>query len=173
MLFCSRSELLSLSHRVIFDDIFMAAFVLIAFSIGVDLYKVGVRCLESGFTVSSVVNALKEIHESGRAEKYLKCIDEIYEKSDFHSIGIECIICRGHNKIIKTKMICNNEIENALEVDGCEEAFEVISRQVSGKNHIIVPKSNVVLLSVSVINLLRKIAIKKNSNNKNHRVNGK
>lgn len=111
-----------------FDDFFMAAFVLIAFSIGVDLYKVGVRCLESGFSVSSVINALKEIHDSGRAEKYLECIDEIYENSDFHSIGIECVICRNRNK---TKMICNNEIENALEVDRCEEAFEVISRQVS------------------------------------------
>lgn len=126
----------------------MAAFVLIAFSIGVDLYKAGLRCLESGFSVSNIINALREIHESGRTEKYLECIDEIYEKSDFHSIGIECVICRNRNKTIKSKMICNNEIENALEVDRCEEAFEVISRQVSGKNHIIVPNFNVVLLSI-------------------------
>lgn len=104
----------------------MAAFILIAFSISVDLYKVGVRCLESGFSVSSIINALKEIHDSVRAEKYLKCIDEIYENSNIHSIGIECIICR--QKINQTKMICNSEIENALAIDGCDEAFEVISQ---------------------------------------------
>lgn len=104
----------------------MAAFILIAFSISVDLYKVGVRCIESGFSVSNIINALKEIQDSVRSEKYLKCIDEIYEDSNIHSIGIECIICR--RKIKQTKMICNSEIENALEVDGCEEAFEVISR---------------------------------------------
>lgn len=104
----------------------MAAFILIAFSISVDLYKVGVRCLESGFSISSILNALKEIHESVRDEKYLKCIDEIYENSNIHSIGIECIICR--KKINQIKMNCNSEIENALEVDRCEEAFEVISQ---------------------------------------------
>lgn len=112
----------------------MAAFILIAFSIGVDLYKVGIRCIESGFSVSSIINALKDIHDSVRVEKYLECIDEIYENSDNHSIGIECVICR--RKINRTKMICNNEIETALQVDGCEEAFEVISNKVS-KKHIV------------------------------------
>lgn len=106
----------------------MAAFALIAYSIGVDLYQVSLRCLESGFSVASILNALKEIHEEVRARKYLECIEEIYENrnvSDFHSIGVKCLSCR--RKFNRTKMIYN-EIENALEVDRCEEAFEFVSQ---------------------------------------------
>lgn len=105
----------------------MAAFALIGFSIGVDLYNVGVRCLKSGFSISNIISALTELHDEIRVEKYLESIEEIYanqKDSDYHSIGIQCFSCRERNK--KTKMMCN-EIENALEVDRCDEAFEVIS----------------------------------------------
>lgn len=108
----------------------MAAFVLIAFSVGVDLYKVGVRCWESGFSIENILNVLREIHDEVRASKYLECINEIYESKinnnnnhNFHRIGISCVNCRR-------KMICET-IENAIEVDACEEAFEVISNAVS------------------------------------------
>lgn len=112
----------------------MAAFVLIVISVGVDLYNVGVRCLESGFNCSNIIQVLRELHEELRATKYIECIDEIYENtvnSDLHSIGIDCLNCR--RKINRMKMICN-EIENALEVDGAEEAFEILSYDVSKKN---------------------------------------
>lgn len=105
----------------------MAAFVLIGFSIGVDLYNVGIRCLKSGFTISNCINVLRELHEEIRVEKYLKDIEEIYEnqkESNYHSIGIKCFSCR--ERIKRRKMICN-QVENALEVDRCEEAFENIS----------------------------------------------
>lgn len=119
----------------------MAAFVLIAYSISVDLYQVGLRCLKSGFSISSVINALKEIHEEVRVRKYLECIEDIYENqniSDFHSIGVECLNCR--RKLIGKKMICN-PVENALEVDRCEEAFEILS-QVSAINELSIAQNN-------------------------------
>lgn len=105
----------------------MAAFILIAFSVGCDLYKVGVRCIESGFSIGRILNALKDIHDEVCADNYLKCIDEIYENhnnSNFHLTGIECINCR--RKLKQTKMISNNGIDGYA-VDGCEEAFEVVS----------------------------------------------
>lgn len=117
----------------------MAAFVLIGFSIGVDLYQVGVRCLKSGFSIRNLLNTLREYHHEIRATKYLECIDEIYANptdKDFHLLGIECFVCRhrfgggGDNN----KMYCN-PIETALEVDRCEEAFEIIS-DVSEFNRI-------------------------------------
>lgn len=124
---CSNINVLAVTH---FHDIFMAAFVLIAFSVGCDLYKIGVRCIESGFSITNIINALKDIHNEIRSEKYLQCIDEIYENlydnSDIHSTGIECINCRRKRKNRKI-MICN-EIENAYEVDRCEEAFEILSQ---------------------------------------------
>lgn len=107
----------------------MAAFVLIAVSVGVDLYQVGVRCWKSGFSIANILDVLRQFNDEVRANKYLECINEIYESeinnkhSDFHRIGIPCVNCRR-------KMICET-IENALEVDGCEEAFEVISNAVS------------------------------------------
>lgn len=107
----------------------MAAFVLIAFSVGVDLYKVGVRCWSTKFTFANILAELRDIHDEVRDRKYLECINEIYQSneinnnSDFHRIGIACVNCRR-------KMICD-KIENAIEVDGCEEAFEVISIAVS------------------------------------------
>lgn len=125
----------------------MAAFVLIAYSISVDLYQVGLRCLESGFSVSSVINALKEIHEEVRVRKYLECIEDFYENpniSDFHSIGVECLNCR-RRKFVGKKMICN-PVENALEVDRCEEAFEIIS-QVSEINGVSIAQNIVATIS--------------------------
>lgn len=104
----------------------MAAFVLIAFSIGVDLYNVGIRCLNSEISISNIITILKELHEEIRDAKYLECIDEIYENqfdSDYHSVGIKCFHCR--ERIKRQKMICNS-IENGTEVDRCEEAFEII-----------------------------------------------
>lgn len=102
----------------------MAAFALIVYSISVDLYQVGLRCLDSGFSISSIINALKDIHEEVRVRKYLECLDEIYENCEIHSIGVECRNCRQN---MCTEMICD-EIETALEVDGCEEAFEILSK---------------------------------------------
>lgn len=107
----------------------MAAFLLITFSVGVDLYQVGVRCWESEFSIANILAVLREIHDEVRANKYLESINEIYEQNqinnnrDFHRIGISCRNCRR-------KMICE-KIENAIEVDACEEAFEVISNAVS------------------------------------------
>lgn len=109
----------------------MAALVLIIISVGVDLYNVGVRCFESGFTFSNIVQVLRELHDDLRATKYIECIDEFYENtvnSDTHSIGIDCLNCR--RKINRMKMICN-EIENAIGVDGADEAFEILSYDVS------------------------------------------
>lgn len=102
----------------------MAAFLLIAFSVGVDLYQVGARCWESGFSIANILAVLRDIHDEVRANKYLECINEIYESElntsrDFHRIGISCRNCRTR------KMICE-KIENATAVDACEEAFEVI-----------------------------------------------
>lgn len=108
----------------------MAAFVLIAFSVGVDLYQAGVRCWKSSeFSIASILAVLRDFHEEVRTNKYVQCINEIYDSNeisnntDFHRIGIACVNCRR-------KMICER-VENAIEVDGCEEAFEVISIAVS------------------------------------------
>lgn len=106
----------------------MAAFSLIALSVGIDLYKVSVNCIKSGFSLSNILNTLNDIHEAVRSEKYLMCIDEIYANqndSDFHSIGIACMICR--RKITSQTMISNG-IYDEDHVEGCEEAFEVLSQ---------------------------------------------
>lgn len=104
----------------------MAAFVLIAVSIGVDLYQVTVRCLKSGFSIPNIISVLQELHDEVRSSKYLECIEEIYENqshSEFHSLGIACFNCR--RKFIRVKMNCN-QVEYGLEVDGAEEAFEIL-----------------------------------------------
>lgn len=113
----------------------MAAFLLIAFSVGVDLYQVGLRCWQSEFSLPNILSVLRELHDEVRANKYLECINEIYESdlnsnnsSDFHRIGIACVNCRRQRQ--QQKMLCET-IENAIEVDACEEAFEVISNAVS------------------------------------------
>lgn len=112
----------------------MAAFVLIAISIGVDLYQVSVRCLDAGWTFSNFLQLLREFHNEVRTAKYLECIDEIYanqSQPEFHLIGIACVRCQ--RKRSAQKMICNR-IENAIEVDGAEEAFEVL--EVSKKKKV-------------------------------------
>lgn len=117
----------------------MAAFLLITFSVGVDLYQVGLRCWQSGFSGVNILAVLRELHDELRTNKYLECINEIYESdlnsdisSDFHRIGIACINCRRQRRQqqLQREMICE-KIENAIEVDGCEEAFEIISNAVS------------------------------------------
>lgn len=119
----------------------MAAFLLIAVSVGVDLYQVGLRCWQSEFSIAQILAVLRDIHDEVRANKYLECINEIYEcdlnsynsssssSSDFHRIGIACVNCR-HQRQRQQKMICT-PIETAIEVDACEEAFEFISNAVS------------------------------------------
>lgn len=116
----------------------MAAFLLITFSVGVDLYQVGLRCWQSGFSIANILAVLREIHDDVRVNKYLECIDEIYgcdlnsrtNNSDLHRIGIACVNCRRQRQRQQSKMICE-KIENAIEVDACEEAFEIISNAVS------------------------------------------
>lgn len=109
----------------------MAALLLIAVCVGVDLYQVSVRCLKSGFSITNIIQALREFHDEVQTSKYLECIDEIYENSlnsKLHLIGIDCVNCR--RKIHSSEMICN-KIENAIQVDGCDEAFEILSDNVS------------------------------------------
>lgn len=117
----------------------MAAFLLITFSVGVDLYQVGLRCWQSGFSGVNILAVLRELHDELRTNKYLECINEIYESdlnsnnsSDFHRIGIACVNCRRKRRPqqLQREMICE-KIENAIEVDACEEAFEIISNAVS------------------------------------------
>lgn len=116
----------------------MAAFLLITFSVGVDLYQVGLRCWQSEFSIANILGVLREFHDEVRVNKYLECIDEIYacdlnsrnnSSSDLHRIGIACVNCRRQRQQ-QPKMICP-KIENAVEVDACEEAFEIISNAVS------------------------------------------
>lgn len=121
----------------------MAAFLLITFSVGVDLYQVGLRCWQSGISFANFWTVLRDFHDEVRVKKYLECIDEIYEwdlnrrnssSSDLHRIGIPCVNCRRRQQQQRSKqpakMMCDT-IENAIEVDGCEEAFEIISNAVS------------------------------------------
>lgn len=112
----------------------MAALVYIAYSVGVDIYRIGEQCSQSGWSIEKCINVIKDYREQILAERYLKKINEIYDTQnrDLHSIGIQCFNCRINQK---NKMICEESIDGLVDIENADEAFEFIPNKVSLKKN--------------------------------------
>lgn len=107
----------------------MAALVCIVCSVGVNVFQIVRHCVQSDWTIRTIIDTVKESHNGILTQRYLQSIEHIYEHpSIIHSIGIECFACRSKT-VHQQKMF--DYTEGYVQVDEAVEAFEVISNKVN------------------------------------------
>lgn len=109
----------------------MAALVYIVCSVGVNVFQIVRQCANSGWSIRTAIDIIKESHNGILVERYLRNIDQIYgHRSIIHSVGIECFGCR--QQVQRSDMY---EVDGYTVIDDAVEAFEDISIQVNFGPH--------------------------------------
>lgn len=112
----------------------MAALIGIVYSLGIDILRISKRCAQFGWSIDKYFDIIKNYREEILIKHYLEEIETFYDirNRNFHSIGIECVNCRERNKSKKqSNKMCDDSVLGYVDFDTADEAFEVISNQVS------------------------------------------
>lgn len=112
----------------------MAALLGIVYSLGIDIFRISKRCSQFGWSIDKCFDIIKNYREEILIKRYLEEIETFYniENRSSHSIGIECVNCRERNKSKKqSSTMCDESVLGYVDFDTADEAFEVISKQVS------------------------------------------
>lgn len=110
----------------------MAALVCIVYSLSVQVYRIGCVFVESGGSLSDCVNYITETRKTVLINRYLANIDVYYDLETVCNQFIDgnrCFNCKKKLRKMSNEIILGTE--DFLKIEQCQEAFEIISKQVS------------------------------------------
>lgn len=104
----------------------MATLVFFAYAASVQLYRITCVLVTSRFSIRKCVNYICETRQKHLDRRYLDSIDIVYGLhlicANRRANGIECVVCKKRKSQMYAK-----ETDEFIEIERCEEAFEIIS----------------------------------------------